>query len=80
MDTFIATATIFKRVAGSTQKEEVMFESIFGSWKTSAIGSVAGLPQILEGALTGNYLMLANGIFLVIFGLVSKDGNVSGVK
>lgn len=52
-----------------------MFESIFGSWKTSAVGAVAGVPQIVEGALTGNYLMLATGVFTVIFGLVVKDGD-----
>lgn len=51
-----------------------MFESIFGSWKTSAIGTVAGLPQIIEGALTGNYLMIIGGVCLMGLGFFAQDG------
>lgn len=55
-----------------------MFDSIFRSWKTSLLGTGAGLPQVVVGVLTQNWLMAATGVFTLLMGFVAKDGDVSG--
>ena len=62
-------------------------KSIFGSWKTTLAGLIAGAPIAIDavvkayaaGAFTGaSGAQLFLGIGMVIFGAVAKDHNVTG--
>lgn len=57
-----------------------MFKSIFTSWWTSAAGTIAGLPQIIEGLSSKpvNWTLVITGVATFLFGLAAKDGNVTG--
>ncbi len=59
-----------------------MYKSIFGSWFTSLFGTVAGIPQIIEGFSSKpvNWTLVITGIGTLLLGLGSNHGNVSGTK
>ena len=54
-----------------------MFKSIFTSWWTTAAGTIAGLPQIIEGLSSKpvNWSLVITGVATFLFGLAAKDGN-----
>lgn len=48
------------------------------NWRTSAIGVIGAIPQIVEGITSKNWAMLATGICTLLMGLCAKDSNVTG--
>ena len=52
--------------------------TIFKSWFTSLFGTVAGIPQIIEGLSSKpiNWSLVITGIATLLLGLTAKDGNV----
>jgi hypothetical protein len=50
------------------------------NWLTSLFGGIAGVPQIVEGAMSKpvNWALIISGISTVILGLVAKDYNTGG--
>lgn len=50
------------------------------NWLTSIAGTVAGVPQIIEGwtSQPKNWGKIITGIATVIIGLSAKDSNVTG--
>jgi hypothetical protein len=50
------------------------------NWLTSLFGGIAGVPQIVEGAMSKpvNWALIISGISTVILGLVAKDYNTTG--
>lgn len=43
------------------------------NWKTTLVGIATGLPTIVLGIITKDYVKIAEGIGLVILGAVAKD-------
>jgi hypothetical protein len=43
--------------------------------KTSIAGSIAGLPMIINGFATNNWVEIISGIGILITGLLAKDAN-----
>ena len=52
-----------------------MKNRILVNWFTSLTGSVAGLPQLIEGITTGNWLLILSGLGTLLLGLSAKDFN-----
>lgn len=56
---------------------------MFGSWKTTLLGLIAGIPQLLAGSGFGvpgahfDIKTFLTGLAVIGLGLVAKDGNVS---
>jgi uncharacterized membrane protein len=52
----------------------------FTSWFTSLFGTVAGVPQIIEGftSVPKNWPLVITGVGTLLLGLFAKDGNVTG--
>lgn len=48
------------------------------NWKTSAVGVIGAIPQIVEGIQTKNWAQVATGICTLLLGLFAKDQNVTG--
>lgn len=49
------------------------------NWKTTLIGFVAGLPQIVTCVLAGDYKGALLGAGVLLIGLLAKDAGVTGV-
>lgn len=50
-----------------------MFKRIIKNFKTSILGSIAGVPQIISGLSTKNYVEVFTGIATLLMGLAAKD-------
>lgn len=48
-------------------------KTILKNIKTSIAGSIAGLPLILDGLATKNWVQIISGIGILITGLLAKD-------
>jgi len=48
------------------------------NWKTSLLGSLAGLPMIIEGAISKDWGKVITGVAAILLGLFAKDANVTG--
>jgi len=48
------------------------------NWMTSAGGLTVGLPMIIDGISTKNWMMVLAGIGAILTGLAAKDSNVTG--
>jgi len=48
------------------------------NWMTSAGGLTVGLPMIIEGISTKNWMLVLAGVGALLTGLAAKDNNVSG--
>ena len=48
------------------------------NWKTSAVGVIGAIPQIVEGIQSKNWSQVATGICTLLLGLFAKDNNVTG--
>lgn len=57
-----------------------MFKSILKNWFTSLFGTIAGVPQIVEGLTSTpkNWTLVITGLSTLILGLVAKDANETG--
>jgi hypothetical protein len=57
-----------------------MWKSILKNWFTSLFGTVAGVPQIVEGLTSSpkNWTLVITGLATLALGLSSKDANVTG--
>lgn len=49
--------------------------TILKNIKTSLAGSIAGLPMILEGLASKNWIQIISGIGILITGLLAKDAD-----
>jgi len=50
-----------------------ILKNALGDLLTSALGAMAGLPQIVEGITTKNNVKLIEGVALLLLGLVSNS-------
>jgi hypothetical protein len=50
-------------------------KTILKNIKTSLAGSIAGLPMILEGFASNNWVQIISGIGILITGLLAKDAD-----
>lgn len=50
-------------------------KTILKNIKTSIAGSIAGLPLILDGLATKNWVQIVSGIGILITGLLAKDAH-----
>ena len=50
-------------------------KTIIKNIKTSIAGSIAGLPLILEGFASNNWVQIISGIGILITGLLAKDAD-----
>jgi hypothetical protein len=50
-------------------------KTILKNIKTSLAGSIAGLPMILEGFASNNWVQIISGIGILITGLLAKDAH-----
>ena len=48
-------------------------KTIIKNIKTSIAGSIAGLPMIIEGFASNNWVQIISGIGILITGLLAKD-------
>lgn len=48
-------------------------KTILKNIKTSLAGSIAGLPMILDGLASKNWVHIISGIGILITGLLAKD-------
>lgn len=55
-------------------------KTIINNIKTSLAGCFAGLPMILDGITSKNWLQIISGIGILITGLLAKDANNDTVK
>lgn len=46
---------------------------LFKDIKTTLCGSIAGLPQIIQGFQTHNYMLVVTGISTLLLGVFAKD-------
>lgn len=55
-----------------------MWKSILKNWFTSLFGTVAGIPQIVEGlsSTPKNWSLVISGLATLVLGLSAKDANV----
>lgn len=51
---------------------------MFKNWKTSLVGCGTGIPAIIEGITTHNWMLVLTGIGTLLLGLSAKDSNVTG--
>lgn len=50
-------------------------KTILKNIKTSLAGSIAGLPLILDGLASKNWVQIVSGIGILITGLLAKDAH-----
>ncbi len=57
-----------------------MWNSILKNWLTSLFGTVAGVPQIVEGltSVPKNWTLVITGLATLILGLAAKQANITG--
>ena len=48
------------------------------NWKTTVMGSVAGLPQIITGIISKDWGSVITGVATILMGIFAKDSNVTG--
>ena len=48
-------------------------QSIFGSWVTSLIGSVAGIPEMIEGYSSHDGTAVIKGLGIFLLGLAARN-------
>jgi hypothetical protein len=55
-----------------------MWKQILKNWFTSLFGTVAGIPQIVEGLTSTpkNWSLVITGLATLMLGLAAKDSNV----
>lgn len=54
-----------------------MLKNIFKSWKTSSVGLVGSIPQLMTAFQTGDKGALITGIATLLMGLLAKDHDVT---
>jgi len=57
---------------GETVKNDFL-QSIFGSWVTSLIGSVAGIPEMIEGYSSHDGTAVIKGLGIFLLGLAARN-------
>ncbi len=57
-----------------------MWRQILKNWFTSLFGTVAGVPQIVEGLTSSpkNWALVITGLATLMLGLTAKDSNETG--
>ena len=48
-------------------------ENLKSNWKTTVLGICAGLPTLVMGIITHDFVMIAKGISLIGMGMCAKD-------
>ena len=57
-----------------------MKKLIVGSWKTTTLGLVAGVPQLIQAIESGNKTTIITAIATILLGALAKDGDVTHSK
>jgi len=57
-----------------------MWQSIIKNWITSVFGTVAGVPQVIEGltSVPRNWMLVISGVATLALGLAAKQANITG--
>ncbi len=50
-----------------------LFKNLFSSPVTSTGGCVAGIPKIIEGVQTHNWLLVIEGLGLLLLGITASE-------
>lgn len=53
--------------------KNAFFQSVFGSWLTSLLGSIAGIPEMIEGYSNHDGTAFIKGLGMFLLGLAARN-------